>query len=62
LQLFRESSQKDGEGFKLTCVVLAEAFGVTAENDLARVLNLLDQFKSTTLITAHPPSLGVKRE
>jgi len=37
LQLFQESSQKDGEGFKLPCVIPAEAFGVTAENDLAWV-------------------------
>src|SRR3569832_311634 len=37
LQLFQESSQKDGEGFRLPCVIPAEAFGVTAENDLAWV-------------------------
>jgi pimeloyl-ACP methyl ester carboxylesterase len=52
LQLFRESSQKDGEGFRLPCVIPAEAFGVTAENDLAWVRPRLNPHPLKTKLDA----------
>jgi pimeloyl-ACP methyl ester carboxylesterase len=52
LQLFQESTRKDGEGFKLPCVIPAEAFGVTAENDLAWVRPRLNPHPLKTKLDA----------
>ena len=52
LQLFQESTLKEGEGFKLPCVIPAEAFGVTAENDLAWVRPRLDPHPLKTKLDA----------
>ena len=52
LQLFKESTRKDGEGFKLPCVIPAEAFGVTAGDDLAWVRPRLDPHPAKTKFDA----------
>jgi pimeloyl-ACP methyl ester carboxylesterase len=52
LQLFQESTRKDGEGFKLPCVIPAEAFGVTAGDDLAWVRPRLNPHPLKTKLDA----------
>jgi pimeloyl-ACP methyl ester carboxylesterase len=52
LQLFQESARKDGEGFRLPCVIPAEAFGVTAGDDLAWVRPRLNAHPLKTKLDA----------
>lgn len=52
VQQFRESAGKDGEGFKLPCVIPAEGFGITAENDLAWVRPRLNWHPLKTTLDA----------
>ena len=52
LQMFRERTRTEGEGFKLPCVIPAEAFGLTNEQDLAWVRPRLNPHPLKTKLDA----------
>jgi pimeloyl-ACP methyl ester carboxylesterase len=52
LQMFHEKTQTEGEGFKLPCLIPAEAFGVTNDDDLAWVRPRLNPHPLKTKLDA----------
>jgi pimeloyl-ACP methyl ester carboxylesterase len=65
LQLFEDSTRKDGEGFKLPAVLTAEAFGVTTADDLSWVRPRLNahpaRTKSDPVSRRHPRAARIPR-